>query len=298
MTISRAFGRSRRAFRIAWRAWRTASPVTAQVLNTTASVRPSAAACLRMISLSYEFSRQPKVMMSTSSLTADARRSRRRRGPVMITWLSSARHSISSSPPSSSSTAERSVRSRRAAATRAAQAPVPQACVRPAPRSHTRSRMRSRLFTWAKPTLTCSGNSGWRSTTGPASRIGAVPTSSTKNTTWGLPMETAPGAAASAGSSCSTTSSARVSCAASRGISAQSRRGLPMSTLTSRSPPGWPPGGRPWSRGSPGPCRWPASAASRRSACRCRRPRSPRRRRSRSARGHRRLRPRPEARWR
>ena len=52
VTISFAPGRSRRALRIAWRAWRTASPVTAQVLNTTASVRPSAAACLRMISLS------------------------------------------------------------------------------------------------------------------------------------------------------------------------------------------------------------------------------------------------------
>ena len=34
-----------RALRIAWRAWRTASPVTAQVLNTTASRTPSAAAC-------------------------------------------------------------------------------------------------------------------------------------------------------------------------------------------------------------------------------------------------------------
>ena len=52
VTISLAPGRSRRALRIAWRAWRTASPVTAQVLKTMASDRPSAAACLRIISLS------------------------------------------------------------------------------------------------------------------------------------------------------------------------------------------------------------------------------------------------------
>src|SRR4051794_7234748 len=33
--------------------------------------------------------------------------------------------------------------------------------VRPAPRSHTRRRIWSRAFTWAKPTLTASGNRGW-----------------------------------------------------------------------------------------------------------------------------------------
>ncbi len=52
VTISLASGRSRRALRIAWRAWRTASPVTAQVLKTMASVRPSSAARARMTSLS------------------------------------------------------------------------------------------------------------------------------------------------------------------------------------------------------------------------------------------------------
>ena len=50
VTIRRAPGRSRRALRIACRACRTASPVTAQVLNTTASVRPSSAARWRIAS--------------------------------------------------------------------------------------------------------------------------------------------------------------------------------------------------------------------------------------------------------
>jgi hypothetical protein len=45
VTTSRAAGRSRLALRICWRAWRTASVVTAQVLKTTASPTPSAAAC-------------------------------------------------------------------------------------------------------------------------------------------------------------------------------------------------------------------------------------------------------------
>ena len=70
------------------------------------------------------------------------------------------RHSISSSPPSSTSVALRALRPRLAAATRAAQAPVPQAWVSPAPRSQTRRRMRSPARIWAKPTLTASGNSG------------------------------------------------------------------------------------------------------------------------------------------
>ena len=52
VTITLAPGRSRRAFRIAWRAWRTASFVTAQVLKTMASDSPSSAARARMTSLS------------------------------------------------------------------------------------------------------------------------------------------------------------------------------------------------------------------------------------------------------
>ena len=50
VTTSLAPGRSRRALRIAWRAWRTASPVTAQVLNTTASRTSSATARAAMAS--------------------------------------------------------------------------------------------------------------------------------------------------------------------------------------------------------------------------------------------------------
>ena len=40
VTTMRASGFSRRALRIAWRAWRVASAVTAQVLITTASAEP------------------------------------------------------------------------------------------------------------------------------------------------------------------------------------------------------------------------------------------------------------------
>jgi len=45
-----ACGFSRRALRIAWRDWRTASPVTAQVLKMMASSRPASAARARMAS--------------------------------------------------------------------------------------------------------------------------------------------------------------------------------------------------------------------------------------------------------
>ena len=65
VTMIRALGRSRRSRRIAWRAWRSASAVTAQVLTITASPRPAAAARPRITSLSKAFSRQPKVMIST-----------------------------------------------------------------------------------------------------------------------------------------------------------------------------------------------------------------------------------------
>jgi hypothetical protein len=45
-----AWRRSRRAFLIACRAWRTASAVTAQVLTITASPNPAPFACSRMTS--------------------------------------------------------------------------------------------------------------------------------------------------------------------------------------------------------------------------------------------------------
>src|SRR5258708_16129541 len=63
-----ASGRSRRDRRIAWRAWRSASAVTAQVLTITASVRPAAAACARTISDSARLRRQPKVTISSPDM--------------------------------------------------------------------------------------------------------------------------------------------------------------------------------------------------------------------------------------
>src|SRR3954465_6348942 len=62
----RAPGFSRRALRIAWRAWRSASAVTAQVLTMTASPRPAAAAWPRITSVSKALRRQPKVMSLAS----------------------------------------------------------------------------------------------------------------------------------------------------------------------------------------------------------------------------------------
>src|SRR6202790_540649 len=64
----RAPGCSRRARRIAWRAWRSASAVTAQVLTMTASASPAPAAARRITSLSNALSRHPKVMISTPSI--------------------------------------------------------------------------------------------------------------------------------------------------------------------------------------------------------------------------------------
>src|SRR5215469_1465259 len=64
VTTMRASGFSRRALRIAWRAWRVASAVTAQVLISTARSRPAAAAWPRMTSLSKALRRQPKETIS------------------------------------------------------------------------------------------------------------------------------------------------------------------------------------------------------------------------------------------
>ena len=61
-TTMGALGCSRRALRIAWRAWRTASAVTAQVLTRMAPSSPASAARVRITSDSSAFSRQPKVM--------------------------------------------------------------------------------------------------------------------------------------------------------------------------------------------------------------------------------------------
>src|ERR1051326_803693 len=61
----RAPGFSRRARRIAWRAWRSASAVTAQVLRIIALPSPASAATRAMIPLSNALSRHPNVMIST-----------------------------------------------------------------------------------------------------------------------------------------------------------------------------------------------------------------------------------------
>src|SRR6185295_12776326 len=64
--MMRARGFSRRALRMAWRAWRSASAVTAQVLTMMALPRPAAAAWPRITSVSKALRRQPKVMSLAS----------------------------------------------------------------------------------------------------------------------------------------------------------------------------------------------------------------------------------------
>src|SRR5919109_2783100 len=64
--MMRAPGFSRRALRIAWRAWRSASAVTAQVLTMMASARPAALAWPRITSVSKALRRQPNVMSLVS----------------------------------------------------------------------------------------------------------------------------------------------------------------------------------------------------------------------------------------
>src|SRR4026209_401002 len=64
--MMRAPGFSRRALRIAWRACRSASAVTAQVLTMMASLSPAALAWPRITSVSKVLRRQPKVMSFAS----------------------------------------------------------------------------------------------------------------------------------------------------------------------------------------------------------------------------------------
>src|SRR5579859_5295092 len=116
------------------------------------------------------------------------------------------------------------------AATAVAQAPVPQASVRPAPRSQTRRRMRSGLSTVATLTLTRSGKTGSCSMTGPIAARSSAWVSGTKNMMCGLPTLSAIGAAS--GSSPSQPSgSAAVSIAKASGTASHSKRGAPMSML-------------------------------------------------------------------
>ena len=81
VTTMRASGRSRLMRRTVCRAWRTASPVTAQVLSTTVSLCASPAAA-RISSDSTTLSRQPRVRISRgmNSLLSRARRSTQRSG--------------------------------------------------------------------------------------------------------------------------------------------------------------------------------------------------------------------------
>ena len=69
--------------------------------------------------------------------------------------------------------------------------PVPQACVIPDPLSHTRMRMFSFVQCRANSTFTRSGESGWRSSTGPTSARATSSILSTKITRWGFPIDTA-----------------------------------------------------------------------------------------------------------
>jgi hypothetical protein len=71
VTKIRASGRVRLALRIAWRVWRTASLVTAQLLMMTRSSWP--AAIRRIASLSATLSRQPRVITSGPFMTAARR---------------------------------------------------------------------------------------------------------------------------------------------------------------------------------------------------------------------------------
>src|SRR5690606_8189578 len=81
-------------------------------------------------------------------------------GPAMTSSPAGSGQRIESSPPGSAIATSRSTTPRRISTAAAAQAPLPQARVSPEPRSYTRSRMRSRAATSAKPTLADCGNAG------------------------------------------------------------------------------------------------------------------------------------------
>src|SRR5690606_20986102 len=80
-------------------------------------------------------------------------------GPESTTW-SSSRHSTRRMPPGAVIVTSRPDRPVRAAATAAAQAALPQALVRPAPRSHVRIVMASRAVTCTMEMLARSGKIG------------------------------------------------------------------------------------------------------------------------------------------
>ena len=78
----------------------------------------------------------------------------------------------------------------RKAATAVAHAPVPQACVMPEPRSHTRILILPSPNTWANSTLMRPGKKGWFSSFGPMTGRSTLVISFTKITRWGLPIDT------------------------------------------------------------------------------------------------------------
>src|SRR3990167_1562659 len=151
-------------------------------------------------------------------------------GPVISTGWPSPCHSICKVPPGSVTFTLLLTRPAAMLATAAAQAPVPQARVSPTPRSNTRRRRLSRSTTWQKPMLALLGKWGCASSRGPMVATGAVSTSSTCSTPWGLPIDTQ--------AICTVSPSAvnwysGCCCCAIRGIRSGSKIGAPMFTVTS-----------------------------------------------------------------
>ncbi len=109
VTMMRAPGLLAPRLRIAWRAWRSASAVTAQVLTMTASLEPGGAGMaahhlglegVEPAAEGDDLGRQATGALQLSAKVDLAAEARRAQPPVMSTW-SSGSHSISSSPPSS-----------------------------------------------------------------------------------------------------------------------------------------------------------------------------------------------------
>src|SRR5690606_548114 len=109
-------------------------------------------------------------------------------GPVIHTGSPSPAQLMRRIPPRVWTSTSPSSKPRRRPATTAAQAPVPQARVSPAPRSKTLRRMVLRSTTCMNPAFTCCGKCGCCSTSGPSVPTGAWSTSSTTMTACGLPI--------------------------------------------------------------------------------------------------------------
>ena len=232
----------------AWRAWRTASDVTAQEFTTTRSRWPAASAAARIASDSTMLSRQPKLSTSTPApppLTTARRRPSRGRGgrgaPAPPGRSSgqgpSSRQRMSSVPPGR---ATRGVPAREAAARRRHQrgaggraagqrrpgAPLPDAqqdvVGAPAPRRRTR----------------CSGpgTGDAARSAAPARRGRSPPRRGRRKRQCGLPMPTAAGASSPVPARAGPRSSRSVSADAASGMSRQPSRGAPMSTVKASGP--------------------------------------------------------------